>query len=135
MLVNLAMDVDPPKVMVWRGDEHLERAAEPAGLGPGWQHLAATTATAPAPSLRPPAFQGVSAPFEGGQVVRFHPLDLYVMGFIPAGEVGNVAVVHGGHRRPVYQPLAASFSATVGPFMGTRNSGISLRTAPAACPT
>ena len=83
-------------------------------------------------TLRPPAFQGVSAPFEGGQVVRFHPLDLYVMGFIPAevtarklnGVLRSFMAATAGQ---FYQPQSASFSATVGPFMGTKNSGVSLR--------
>jgi hypothetical protein len=88
-------------------------------------------------TLRPPAFQGVSAPFEGGQVVRFHPLDLYVMGFIPSGEVAELNRKLNGviglrsfmaaTAGQFYQPQSASFSATVGPFMGTKNSGVSLR--------
>ena len=78
-------------------------------------------------TLRPPAFQGVSAPFEGGQVVRFHPIDLYVMGFIPSSEVGTIRSFMAASAGQFYQPQAASFSATVGPFMGTKNSGISLR--------
>ena len=78
-------------------------------------------------TLRPPAFQGVSAPFEGGQVVRFHPIDLYVMGFIPSAEVGTIRSFMAATAGQFYQPQAASFSATVGPFMGTKNSGTSLR--------
>ena len=78
--------------------------------------------------VRPPAFQGVSAPFEGGQVVRFHPIDLYVMGFIPASEVGTVQSFMAATAGQFYQPQATGFSATLGPFMGTRNSGVALRT-------
>ena len=88
-------------------------------------------------TLRPPAFQGVSAPFEGGQVVRFHPIDLYVMGFIPSAEVGPMSARLNGinglrsfmaaSAGQFYQPQSASFSASVGPFMGTKNSGIQLR--------
>ena len=101
MLLNFAMNVATSKVMglapvtnTWNALLNL-----PGSVlgGNTWRDNGNGTFA----TVRPPAFQGVSAPFEGGQVVRFHPIDLYVMGFIPAGEVGNIQLVHGGERRPV----------------------------------
>ena len=37
--------------------------------------------------VRPPPNQGVSAPFEGAHMLRFQPIDLYVMGFLPSSAV------------------------------------------------
>jgi hypothetical protein len=127
MLLNFAMNATTPKVTglipvtnTWNALMDL-----PGSLlgGNSWRDNGNGTYA----TLRPPAFQGVSAPFEGGQVVRFHPIDLYVMGFVPAGEVGSLRSFMAATAGQFYQPQSASFSATVGPYMGTKNSGIQLR--------
>ena len=83
---------------------------------------------------RPPAYQGVTAPFEGGQVLRFTAMDLYLMGLIPSGEVPPVQSFM--HTQPgnVFQPAVSSFNAAVGPNMGARLSGVAVRTVPGGRP-
>jgi hypothetical protein len=77
---------------------------------------------------KPPAFQGVSAPYEGSQVVRFQPIDLYVMGFLPSSEVPPIQSFMHAAPGDVYQPAGVnSFNAVVGPAMGSRLSGVSIR--------
>jgi hypothetical protein len=76
---------------------------------------------------RPPAFQGVSAPFDGAQVPRFAPIDNYVMGFIPASGVQDLRSLMAASAANVYTPLVGSFNANVGPAMGTRTSGAAIR--------
>jgi hypothetical protein len=96
---------------------------------------------------KPPVFQGVSAPYEGAQVLRFQPLDLYVLGFLTSDEAAQMlaaannatGVVTPGAIRSfmkasasnLYTPAGGSFGASSGPNMGTKISGVSLRTAPA----
>jgi hypothetical protein len=76
----------------------------------------------------PPAFQGVSAPFEGTQVLRFQPIDLYVMGMLPPQAVPPIQSFLHAAPGDVYQPAGVnSFSGVVGPAMGTRRSGVSIR--------
>ncbi|HEY0705967.1 MAG TPA: thrombospondin type 3 repeat-containing protein [Polyangia bacterium] len=80
---------------------------------------------------RPTAFQGVSAPFEGSQVLRFQPLDLYLLGFAPKDEAAPLKSFVKATPAAVYLPAGTSaFSASVGPGMGTRISGVTLRTTP-----
>jgi hypothetical protein len=81
---------------------------------------------------RPPAFQGVSAPFEGGQVLRFTNMDLYLLGLISANDVGVIQSFITTTPGQVFQPAVGAFSAAVGPHMGTRVSGVSLRGTPRA---
>jgi hypothetical protein len=76
---------------------------------------------------RPPAFQGVSAPFDGAQVPRFAPIDNYVMGFIPATAVPDLRSLMAANAASVYTPIVGSFNANVGPAMGTRTSGAAIR--------
>jgi hypothetical protein len=77
---------------------------------------------------RPPAFQGVSAPLEGTQVPRFQPIDLYAMGFLPSSAVPPIQSFMHAAPGNVYQPAGlAAFNAAVGPAMGTRVAGVSLR--------
>jgi hypothetical protein len=77
---------------------------------------------------RPPAFQGVSAPLEGAQALRFQPIDLYVMGLLPAQAVPPVQSFLHATPGDVYQPAGVNaFSGVVGPAMGTRVSGVSIR--------
>jgi hypothetical protein len=77
---------------------------------------------------RPPAFQGVAAPLEGAQVLRFQPMDLYVMGFLPSDRVPPVQSFMRAVPGSVYVPAGVTaFSAAVGPAMGSRRLGVSLR--------
>jgi hypothetical protein len=77
---------------------------------------------------RPPVYQGVTAPFEGAQVLRFTPMDLYAMGLLPSTAVGPLqSFMHAGPGN-VYQPAGITgFNANVGPAMGTRFAGVSIR--------
>ena len=78
---------------------------------------------------RPPAFQGVTAPLENAQVLRFQPMDLYVMGFLPSNAVPPVQSFMWATPTNVYQPPGIqNLNAIVGPAMGTRINGVSLRT-------
>jgi hypothetical protein len=77
---------------------------------------------------RPPAFQGVSAPYENSQVLRFQPMDLYVMGFAPSSAVPPTQSFMWATPTNVYQPPGVtSLSPAVGAAMGVRTSGVSLR--------
>jgi len=96
---------------------------------------------------KPPAFVGVSAPYEGSQVLRFQPLDLYVLGFASSDEAtkmlsvtnnATLAVTPGVMRSfmkasasNLYAPANGSFGASTGPNMGTKIKDVSLRMAPA----
>jgi hypothetical protein len=80
---------------------------------------------------RPTAFQGVTAPFEGSQVLRFQPIDLYLLGFAPKSDISTFKSFDAATPGSVYLPAGTSaFSATVGPNMGIRISGVTLRATP-----
>ncbi len=77
---------------------------------------------------RPPAFQGVSAPYESSQALRFQALDLYAMGMLPSTAVPPIQSFMHAAPGDVYQPAGINgFSGVVGPAMGTRVSGVSIR--------
>jgi hypothetical protein len=80
---------------------------------------------------KPTAFQGVSAPFEKAQVLRFQPLDLYLLGFVGQGDLQPVTSFLDAKVENVYLPTGTkAFGAPVGPGMGVKISGVSLRTTP-----
>jgi hypothetical protein len=77
---------------------------------------------------RPPVFQGVSAPLEGAQVVRFTAMDLYAMGLLPSSAVPPIQSFMHAAPGNVYLPAGITgFNANVGPHMGTRLAGVSIR--------
>ncbi len=77
---------------------------------------------------RPPVYQGVSAPFEGAQVLRFTPMDLYAMGMLPSSAVPPIQSFMHAAPANVYLPAGVTaFNANVGPHMGTRFAGVSVR--------
>jgi hypothetical protein len=80
---------------------------------------------------KPTSFQGVSAPFEKAQVLRFQPLDLYLLGFVGQGDLVPVGSFMDAKVENVYLPAGTkAFGAPVGPGMGVKVSGVSLRTTP-----
>jgi hypothetical protein len=84
---------------------------------------------------KPTAFQGVSAPFEKAQVLRFQPLDLYLLGFVGQGDLVPIGSFIGAGVENVYLPAGTkSLGAAVGPSMGVKVSGVSLRTTPSPAP-
>ncbi|HMJ54107.1 MAG TPA: thrombospondin type 3 repeat-containing protein [Polyangiaceae bacterium] len=76
---------------------------------------------------RPPAFFGVSPPSDGRQVLRFQPLDLYLLGFAPSSEVPPLQSFAKAQPADLYYPAQDKFSTVVGPGMGTRLGGVTLR--------
>jgi len=77
---------------------------------------------------RPPVYQGVSAPFEGTQVLRFTAMDLYAMGMLPSSAVPPLQSFMQAQPANVYQPAGVTaYNANVGPHMGTRFAGVSIR--------
>jgi hypothetical protein len=77
----------------------------------------------------PPPFEGVAAPLEGKQRLRFLPIDLYLLGFqswqaVPP--VRSFMLGSGNVRTHITEPAGFdSFAfAGVGPAMGTRISGV-----------
>ena len=80
---------------------------------------------------KPSPLQGVSAPYQGSQALRFHPVDLYIMGLIPAAEVGDIQSFTDVSPSNVSNPAATSkFDGKVGPSMGIKFSGVSLVASP-----
>jgi hypothetical protein len=79
--------------------------------------------------VRPPPYRGVSAPFEGTHMLRFQPIDLYVMGFLPWSAVPPLRSFM--HATPANVAVPSDFgtvwNATVGPNMGIRPGGVSIR--------
>jgi Thrombospondin type 3 repeat len=79
--------------------------------------------------VRPPRYEGVSAPFEGAHRLRFQPIDLYVMGFLPSWAVPPIRsfmqTVPGNIAEP--PAFGMSFGPRVGPNMGTRLGGVTIR--------
>jgi hypothetical protein len=79
----------------------------------------------------PPPFEGVSPPFEGKQRPRFHPIDLYIMGFMPWQQVPPIRsfnISSAAVRSYVAEPVGAEgFLPGLGPAMGTRIDGVAIR--------
>jgi hypothetical protein len=77
---------------------------------------------------RPTAYFGVAPPLDGRQALRFQPLDLYLLGFAPSSEVTPVRSFVKAAPTDVYYPASLDrWSTVVGPGMGTRLSGVTLR--------
>jgi hypothetical protein len=89
-------------------------------------------------ATRPTPYYGINVPFaagwkagtvlSGSQLLRFHPLELYVMGFIPANEVGAIQTLADIKPEQVYRPIVTRFDNQVGPGMGLRQ-GVAIRPA------
>jgi hypothetical protein len=79
--------------------------------------------------VRPPQYQGVSAPYEGTHRLRFQPIDLYVMGFLPWSAVPALRSFMHATAANVAEPsdVGETWDARVGPNMGTRLGGVTLR--------
>ena len=82
------------------GDQHLERAAEPAGVRAGWQHLAGQRQRhlRHRPAARLPGRVGAVRGRPGGAFPPDRPVR---DGLHPRWRGGQRPVVHGGERRPV----------------------------------
>jgi hypothetical protein len=94
---------------------------------------------------KPAVFQGNTL-YESAQVLRFQPMDLYLLGFLNSTEATAMLSVQnavtgtttGGVFRSfmkataaqLYTPAGGSFGAGQGPNMGTKISGVSIRMAP-----
>jgi len=77
---------------------------------------------------RPSAFFGVPPPNDGRQVPRFLPLDLYLLGFAPSSEVPPLRSFARALPTDVYYPASQDkWSTVLGPGMGTRLGGVTLR--------
>ena len=79
--------------------------------------------------VRPPPYQGVSAPFEGKHMLRFQPIDLYVMGFLPESAVPPLrSFMHAAPGNIAEPPeFGLNWVSSVGPNMGTRPAGVTIR--------
>jgi hypothetical protein len=77
---------------------------------------------------RPSTDLEASPPYQGNQIVRFQPLDLYLLGFVPSSSVPSLRSFATATAADVVFPPGASFNTAVGPNMGTRVGGVSLRT-------
>jgi hypothetical protein len=80
-------------------------------------------------SLGPPTADfDASPPYAGTQIVRFEPLDLYVLGFAPSSSVPPLRSFIKAGPADVFFPAAiSSFNSAVGPNMGSRVGGVTLR--------
>ncbi|HMI87606.1 MAG TPA: hypothetical protein VK550_26150, partial [Polyangiaceae bacterium] len=77
---------------------------------------------------RPTAYFGVAPPLDGRQALRFQPLDLYLLGFAPAAEVQPLRSFAKAAPADVYYPASLDkWTNVVGPGMGTRLGGVTLR--------
>jgi hypothetical protein len=77
---------------------------------------------------KPTAFFGVAPPLDGRQALRFQPLDLYLLGFAPSSEVAPLRSFAKAAPADVYYPASLDkWTAVVGPGMGTRLGGVTLR--------
>jgi Thrombospondin type 3 repeat len=86
----------------------------------------------------PPPFYGINVPFpaaykagtvvSGTQILRFQPLDLYVMGLLPADatELQTIQSFMKVKVEQVYRPTVGNFNTQVGPQMGFR-PGVAVR--------
>lgn len=89
-------------------------------------------------TTQPMPFYGINVPYaaargagvaiSGTRLLRFQPLDLYVMGFLPgnAPELATTQAFLALNANQVYRPATTSFNANVGPEMGQRQ-GVSIR--------
>ena len=77
---------------------------------------------------KPTAYFGVAPPLDGRQALRFQPLDLYLLGFAPTSEVGPLRSFAKAAPTDLYYPASLDeWSTVVGPGMGTRLGGVTLR--------
>ncbi len=77
---------------------------------------------------RPSADVDASLPYQGNQIVRFRPLDLYLLGFVPSSSVPTLRSFAAATPADVASPMGiTSFNSAVGPNMGTRVGGVTLR--------
>jgi hypothetical protein len=89
-------------------------------------------------STLPTPFFGINLPYPAGwkagtvlsgtQILRFQPLDLYVMGLLPANapELQNIQSFMDVKETQVYRPTTTTFGGAVGPQMGLRQ-GVAVR--------
>jgi hypothetical protein len=94
-------------------------------------------------TTKPTPFFGINVPYpagysagqviSGSQVVRFQPLDLYVMGLLPATapELGGIQSFMGIAPTQIYKPATTGFNGQAGPQMGLRQ-GVAVRPATGA---
>jgi hypothetical protein len=76
----------------------------------------------------PPTNLYASAPYQGTQMVSFQPMDLYVLGFAPSSAVPDLTSYAKATASDVFFPTGITkFTTAVGPNMGTRIGGVSLR--------
>ncbi len=88
---------------------------------------------------RPAPFWGINIPYPGSvsavggtgtpsgqQLVRFMPLDLYLMGFVPPAEVGTLDAYMDARPEQVYRPTVTGFTSAVGPAMGQVERGLAI---------
>ena len=80
-------------------------------------------------AVRPPLFYAASAPYKTRQMLRFHPMDLYLLGFAPSSEVpATIPSFLAARPGDFYAPSGlGSFTSAAGPNMGTRVTGAQLR--------
>jgi hypothetical protein len=80
-------------------------------------------------AVRPPLFYAASAPYKTRQMLRFHPMDLYLLGFAPSSDVSaNITSFLAARAGDFYTPSGlGSFTSAAGPNMGTRVTGAQLR--------
>ncbi len=76
---------------------------------------------------RPTPNYDASAPYEGMQIVRFSPIDQYVLGFIPSSKVPLVRSFTKAVPADFIAPAITAFTNAAGPNMGTRMGGATLR--------
>jgi hypothetical protein len=87
---------------------------------------------------KPAPFYGINIPYatawgpatvvSGLQLLRFTPLDLYLMGFLPLSELPPLQTFVSVKPENVYRPTGvAAFNAALGPAMGQRLGGVTLK--------
>ncbi|MFZ5896658.1 MAG: thrombospondin type 3 repeat-containing protein [Myxococcota bacterium] len=77
---------------------------------------------------RPPAYYGVAAPYEAKQQLRFMPLDLYTLGFVPSSELSPLRSLARATAADFYAPASIdALSNIAGPGMGVRIGGVIIR--------
>ncbi len=76
----------------------------------------------------PPPLFGASAPDNARRALRFQPLDLYLLGFVPSSEVGPLRALTTATAADFYLPASSTkLSSIAGPGMGVRTGGVQLR--------
>jgi hypothetical protein len=80
-------------------------------------------------AVRPPLFYEASPPYNTRQMLRFAPIDLYLLGFAPSSEVPkDIPSFLAARPGDFYTPAGlGAFTAAAGPAMGTRVTGAQLR--------